>query len=111
MDHTKYRRMRSELSGLVFAGFDTTAEALAWTLGLLARNPAALTRAYEEVDALGGARLEYAHLKELPWLRASTRRSESRPLQTTFAPPSKTTRSAATSSRRAHTSSALRPAP
>lgn len=66
----QYRRMRSELSGLVFAGFDTTAEALAWTLGLLARNPAALTRAYEEVDGLGGAPLEYAHLQELPWLRA-----------------------------------------
>jgi cytochrome P450 len=66
----QYRRMRSELSGLVFAGFDTTAEALAWTLALLARNPAALTRAYEEVDALGGAPLEHAHLKELPWLRA-----------------------------------------
>jgi enediyne biosynthesis protein E7 len=66
----QYRRMRSELSGLVFAGFDTTAEALAWTLGLLARNPSALTPAYEEVDALGGAPLEHAHLKELPWLRA-----------------------------------------
>jgi enediyne biosynthesis protein E7 len=66
----QYRRMRSELSGLVFAGFDTTAEALAWTLGLLARNPSALTTAYEEVDALGGAPLEHAHLKELPWLRA-----------------------------------------
>lgn len=66
----QYRRMRSELSGLVFAGFETTAEALSWTLGLLARNPAALTRAYEEVDSLGGAPIEYAHLERLPWLRA-----------------------------------------
>ncbi len=66
----KYLRMRSELSGLVFAGFETTAEALAWTLALLARDPQALQRAYAEVDALGGAPLEYAHLERLPWLRA-----------------------------------------
>lgn len=66
----RYRRIRSELSGLVFAGFETTAQALAWTLALLARNPAALIRAYEEVDALGGAPLEYAQLSRLPWLRA-----------------------------------------
>nr|WP_233213403.1 cytochrome P450 [Mycobacterium sp. QGD 101] len=66
----RYRRMRSELSGLVFAGFETTAEALAWTLALLTRNPHALARAYEEVDALGGAPLEYAHLERLTYVRA-----------------------------------------
>ncbi|MFE3189428.1 cytochrome P450 [Nocardia sp. NPDC059240] len=66
----RYRRLRSELSGLVFAGFETTAEALAWTLALLARNPIALVRAYEEVDGLGGGSLEYGHVSRLPWLRA-----------------------------------------
>lgn len=66
----QYRRLRSELSGLVFAGFETTAEALAWTAGLLWRNPSALAKAYAEVDALGGAPIEYAHLEKLPYLRA-----------------------------------------
>ena len=66
----QYARMRSELSGLVFAGFETTAEALAWTIALLARNPRALGEAYAEVDALGGGRVEYEHLERLPYLRA-----------------------------------------
>lgn len=68
--HMQYARMRSELAGLVFAGFETTAEALAWTIALLCRNPAALGKAYEEVDALDGAPLEYDHLKDLTYLRA-----------------------------------------
>lgn len=66
----RYRRMRSELSGLVFAGFETTAEALAWTLALLARNPHVMHKAYEEVDALGGEPLRYEHLERLTYLRA-----------------------------------------
>lgn len=66
----QHRRLRSELSGLVFAGFETTAEALAWTIALLARNPPALAKAYAEVDALGGAPIEYAHLEKLVYLRA-----------------------------------------
>ncbi|MGB8406121.1 MAG: cytochrome P450 [Mycobacterium sp.] len=64
------RRRRSEAAGLVFAGFETTAEALAWTIALLCRNPAALGKAYVEVDALGGKRLEYADLENLKYLRA-----------------------------------------
>lgn len=66
----QYRRMRSELSGLVFAGFETTAEALSWTLALLARNPRALLRAYEEVDSLGDGPLTYDSLAHLTYLRA-----------------------------------------
>ena len=66
----QYRRMRSELSGLVFAGFDTTAEALAWTFALLARTPGALERAYAEVDALGSGPLSYDNVEQLPYLRA-----------------------------------------
>lgn len=63
-------RLRSELNGLVFAGFETTAEALAWTIGLLCLHPAARAKAYEEVDALGGEPVRYEHLKRLPYLRA-----------------------------------------
>lgn len=66
----RYRRMRSEILGLVFAGFETTAEALAWTLGFLVRSPEALKRAYDEVDALGGAPLEHAQMEKLPYLKA-----------------------------------------
>jgi cytochrome P450 len=64
------RRRRSEAAGLVFAGFETTAAALAWTIGLLCRNPVALGTAYAEVDALGGKRLDYADLENLKYLRA-----------------------------------------
>ncbi|WP_316502810.1 cytochrome P450, partial [Klebsiella grimontii] len=53
------RRRRSEAAGLVFAGFETTAAALAWTIALLCRNPIALGKAYAEVDALGGKTLAY----------------------------------------------------
>ncbi|SHV35109.1 putative cytochrome P450 [Mycobacteroides abscessus subsp. abscessus] len=64
------RRRRSEAAGLVFAGFETTAAALAWTIALLCRHPQALGTAYAEVDALGGKRLEYADLENLKYLRA-----------------------------------------
>jgi len=66
----QYRRMRSELSGLVFAGFDTTAEAVAWTLAFLCRTPSAAGKAYAEVDTLGDSPLTFEHTKELPYLRA-----------------------------------------
>lgn len=66
----QYRRRRSEASGLVFAGFETTAAALAWTIALLCRNPRTLGKAYAEVDALGGKPLEYTDLENLKYLRA-----------------------------------------
>ncbi|KIU15942.1 cytochrome P450 [Mycolicibacterium llatzerense] len=64
------RRRRSEAAGLVFAGFETTAAALAWTIALLCRNPGALGKAYAEVDALGGKPLVYHDLQHLTYLRA-----------------------------------------
>ncbi|MBV0917781.1 cytochrome P450 [Mycobacteroides chelonae] len=67
---TQHRRRRSEAAGLVFAGFETTAAALAWTIALLCRNPIALGRAYREIDALGGKTLEYDDLENLKYLRA-----------------------------------------
>lgn len=68
--HLRHRRLRTELSGLVFAGFETTAEALAWTIALLCRHPQALAKAYAETDALGNVPVGYAQLDELPYLRA-----------------------------------------
>ena len=66
----QYRRLRTELSSLIFAGFETTAQSAAWTVALLHGNPAALAQAYAEVDALGGVPIQYAHLAQLPYLRA-----------------------------------------
>ncbi|MGH3956767.1 MAG: cytochrome P450 [Mycobacterium sp.] len=67
---TQHRRRRSEAAGLVFAGFETTAAALAWTIALLCRSPIALGKAYAEIDALGGKTLEYDDLENLKYLRA-----------------------------------------
>ncbi|KUI30918.1 cytochrome P450 [Mycobacterium sp. IS-1742] len=66
----RYRRLRTEVSSLVFAGFETTAQSVSWTIALLHDNPTALAEAYTEVDALGGAPVEYSHLGRLPYLRA-----------------------------------------
>lgn len=66
----QYRRLRTEVSGLIFAGFETTAASVAWAIGLLQAEPAALARAYAEVDELGQVPIEYAHLNRLPYLRA-----------------------------------------
>ncbi|WP_101946463.1 cytochrome P450 [Mycobacterium sp. 3519A] len=65
-----YRRLRTELSSLVFAGFETTAESVSWCLALLHDNTSALAKAYAEVDALAGAPIEYATLAQLPFVRA-----------------------------------------
>lgn len=62
-------RLRSEVLGLVFAGFDTTALACSWTIGLLALHPQAQQRVYDEVDALGDKVVEHDDLDRLPFLR------------------------------------------
>lgn len=67
---TRYRRLRTELSSLVFAGFETTAESVSWAIALLHGNPTALAQAYAEVDTLGEVPIRYAHLEQLPYLRA-----------------------------------------
>jgi cytochrome P450 len=61
--------IRSEAAGVLFAGFDTTAYALSWTIGLLAQNPEPLAKAYAEVDALGGGPIRYEQIPQLPYLR------------------------------------------
>lgn len=60
----------TELWTFTFAGHDTTAAALVWTLALLDRNPDALAKAYAEVDRLEGRRPEFDDLESLKWLRA-----------------------------------------
>lgn len=67
----QYRALRAEIGQYVFAGFETTAAALAWTIALLCRNPGELGKAYDEVDALGGAPITYESIEKLPYLRAA----------------------------------------
>jgi cytochrome P450 len=62
--------IRRELLGLIFGGYETTAAVMSWTLARLPFAPAARERAYDEVDALGRARLTDDDLDRLPWLRA-----------------------------------------
>lgn len=65
--------LRAELLALMFAGFDTTAAVLSWSIGLLATNPDELAQAYAEVDALGlgdDEPVTVDHLPQLPYLRA-----------------------------------------
>ena len=50
-DAMEDRDLRDQLLTLLLAGHETTATALAWTFDLLLRNPAALARLTEEVDA------------------------------------------------------------
>ncbi|SHU39278.1 putative cytochrome P450 [Mycobacteroides abscessus subsp. abscessus] len=65
-----HAELRIEIAQLLFAGFDTTATALGWTFAFLGLNPAALAKAYEEVDALGGRPITHADIAGMTWLRA-----------------------------------------
>ncbi|GAY13862.1 cytochrome P450 [Mycobacterium sp. shizuoka-1] len=65
-----YEELRSEMITLLFAGFDTTAAVLSWTLGLLALNPHECDKAYAEVDALARTSFGYGDLPQLTYLRA-----------------------------------------
>jgi cytochrome P450 len=59
----------AELFGLVFAGFETTSAALAWTLALLSANPTARDRAEGEATAFGRVP-KFDDAANLPYLRA-----------------------------------------
>ncbi len=60
-------QLRDELLTIFLAGYETTANALTWTWLLLAQNPAAANRFYQEVDEVLGGRLPT--LEDLPQLR------------------------------------------
>jgi cytochrome P450 len=66
------RDVQGNVSDLLFAGEDTTANTLAWMIHLLWRNPEALKRAEREVRGLVPrlADLRLQHLDEMPWLDA-----------------------------------------
>jgi cytochrome P450 len=62
------RQVRDEAMNIFLAGHETTANALAWTLYLLAQHPAVRARVEREVDAaLGGAEPTLAALARLPY--------------------------------------------
>jgi cytochrome P450 len=64
------KQVRDEAMTLFLAGHETTANALAWTLMLLAKNPEARSKVEAEVDALGRAPA-YDDLKQLPYTLAA----------------------------------------
>jgi cytochrome P450 len=64
------KQVRDETMTLFLAGHETTANAMAWTLMLLAQNPDARAKVEAEVDALGRAPT-YDDLKQLPYALAA----------------------------------------
>lgn len=68
------RQVRDESMTLFLAGHETTSNALAWTLMLLAKNPDARARLEAEVDALGRAPT-YDDLRLLPYTLAVLKES------------------------------------
>ena len=63
------RQVRDEAMTLFLAGHETTANGLAWSFYLLARNPEVRERVESEVDALGRTP-SYDDLKQLPYTLA-----------------------------------------
>lgn len=60
-------QLRDEVLTIFLAGYETVANALAWTWLLLAQNPEAETKLHEEIDSVLGGRLPT--LEDLPQLR------------------------------------------
>jgi cytochrome P450 len=59
-----------QLMGVWFGGFDTTASALAWTLGLLARDGDVSSRLRDEADRYTGAYDSYADTNQMVFAKA-----------------------------------------
>lgn len=68
------RQVRDEAMTFFLAGHETTANALAWTLYLLAKNPNARAKLEAEVDALGSDP-SYEDLAKLPYTLAVLKES------------------------------------
>ena len=64
------KQVRDEAMTLFLAGHETTANALAWALYLLAKNPVARARAEHETAGLAGRPVGYADLPALPYTLA-----------------------------------------
>jgi len=69
------RQIRDEAMTLFLAGHETTANALAWTLYLLAQHQETRARVEAEVDALGGVTPSYEDLVRLPYTLAVLKES------------------------------------
>lgn len=70
------KQLRDDILTLFFAGHETTAAGLSWTLWLLSKHPEALARLVAEVDAVigtGAVRLD--HLPKLQWAACVVRES------------------------------------
>jgi cytochrome P450 len=65
------REIRDELATLIFAGFETTTNAIAWTMCFLSRHPEVLDRARLEVQqVLGDSPCSAVHLQDLNYVQA-----------------------------------------
>ena len=68
--HLTDDEIRDEVMTLFLAGHETTANALTWTLVLLARHPEVETRLHAEIDAvLGDRAATFDDLRDLPFTR------------------------------------------
>ncbi len=66
------QELHDEMLTLLIAGHETSATTLAWTVHHLTRNPAAMARVREEIDAVvGGAPVTPEHVGRLEWLDAA----------------------------------------
>lgn len=65
-----HAQLRSELRGLILAGYETTAAALSWTMALLNMNQDATRAAHDEVDRVTQGDVAFSDLPNLTWLRA-----------------------------------------
>jgi len=68
------RQLRDELMNIFFAGHETTANLLTWTIALLHRHSEANARVQQELDAVLGARaMQHDDLPKLPYVGAVLR--------------------------------------
>jgi cytochrome P450 len=70
------RQLRDDILTLFFAGHETTAAGLSWTLWLLSQHADVQARLVEEVDAVvGGGPVRHEHLPRLEWAARVIRES------------------------------------
>jgi len=68
-EHMGNKQLRDEVMTLFVAGHETTANALSWTLYLLAKNPEALKKCTEEINnTIGTRKSTFDDLAHLPYL-------------------------------------------
>jgi cytochrome P450 len=64
------KQIRDDILTFLFAGHETTATALGWTLRLISRHPSVQEKMHDEIAALGDRAPEYDDLKRLPYTTA-----------------------------------------